>query len=148
MSLHEQLGADIKAAMIARDADRLGTLRLLKSALGYVAIEKKTDFLTDADFLAVVQKEVKKRRDSIEQFQNGGRPELAEKEKVELAFLEQYLPQPLSAEELEALVKECIAETGATSKKEMGQVIRAVQAKAEGRADGKAISQVAGKLLP
>ncbi|MBI1175877.1 GatB/YqeY domain-containing protein [bacterium] len=148
MSLHEQLGADIKAAMIARDADRLGTLRLLKSALGYVAIEKKTDFLTDADFLAVVQKEVKKRRDSIEQFQNGGRPELAEKERVEIAVLEQYLPQPLSAEELEALVKECIAETGATSKKEMGQVIRAVQTKAEGRADGKAISQLVGKLLP
>lgn len=148
MSLHQQLGADIKAAMIARDANRLGTLRLLKSALGYVAIEKKTDLLPDADFLAAVQKEVKKRRDSIEQFQKGGRPDLADKERAELAVLEQYLPQPLSPEELEALVKSCIQETGATSKKEMGQVIRAVQAKAAGRADGKAISQLVGRLLP
>lgn len=148
MSLHEQLGADIKAAMLARDADRLGALRLLKSALGYVAIEKKTDFLPDADFLAVVQKEVKKRRDSMEQFQTGGRPDLAEKEKAELAVLEHYLPKALSPEELESLVKACIQETGAASKKEMGLVIRAVQARAAGRADGKSISQLVGKLLP
>jgi uncharacterized protein len=134
MSLHAQLAAEIKAAMLARDADRLSTLRLLKSALGYVAIEKQTETLLDADFLSVVQKEVKKRRDASEQFQAGG--------------LEIFLPQPLSAEELEALVKACIRETGATSKKDMGQVIRAAQAKAAGRAEGKAISQLVGRLLP
>jgi uncharacterized protein len=148
MSLHAQLTAEIKAAMLARDADRLSTLRLLKSALGYVAIEKQTETLSDADFLAVVQKEVKKRRDASEQFQAGGRAELAAKELAELKVLEIFLPQPLSAEELEALVKACIQETGATSKKDMGQVIRAAQAKAAGRAEGKAISQLVGRLLP
>ncbi len=147
MSLHENLSADIKAAMLARDADRLGTLRMLKSTLGYVAIERKTELLPDTDFVSVVQKEVKKRRDSIEQFEGGGRPELAAKERVELAVLETYLPQALPPEELEALVKACIQETGATSKKDMGQVIRAVQAKAAGRAEGKVISQLVGKLL-
>lgn len=147
MSLHANLSADIKAAMLARDADRLGTLRMLKSTLGYVAIERKTELLPDADFISIVQKEVKKRRDSIEQFEGGGRPELAAKERVELAMLETYLPQALPPEELEALVKACIQETGATSKKDMGQVIRAVQAKAAGRAEGKVISQLVGRLL-
>jgi uncharacterized protein len=148
MSLHAQLAAEIKAAMLARDADRLSTLRLLKSALGYVAIEKQTETLSDADFLAVVQKEVKKRRDASEQFQAGGRAELAAKELAELKVLEIFLPQPLSAEELEALVKACIQESGATSKKDMGTVIRAAQAKAAGRAEGKVISQLVGRLLP
>lgn len=148
MSLHEKLGAEIKAAMLARDSERLGTLRLLKSALGYVAIEKQKDQLDDADFLVVVQKEVKKRRDAIEQFQGGGRPELAAKEQAELPVLEQFLPQPLAPEELEALVKACIQESGATSKKDMGNVIRAVQARAAGRAEGKTISQLVGRLLP
>lgn len=147
MSLHANLSADIKAAMLARDADRLGTLRMLKSTLGYVAIERKTELLPDADFISIVQKEVKKRRDSIEQFEGGGRPELAAKERVELAILETYLPQALPPEELEALVKTCILEAGATSKKDMGQVIRAVQAKAAGRAEGKVISQLVGRLL-
>jgi uncharacterized protein len=148
MSLHAQLAAEIKAAMLARDADRLSTLRLLKSALGYVAIEKQTETLSDADFLAVVQKEVKKRRDASEQFRAGGRAELAAKELAELKVLEIFLPQPLSAEELEALVKACIQESGATSKKDMGTVIRAAQAKAAGRAEGKVISQLVGRLLP
>lgn len=147
MSLHANLSADIKAAMLARAADRLGTLRMLKSTLGYVAIERKTELLPDADFISIVQKEVKKRRDSIEQFEGGGRPELAAKERVELAILETYLPQALPPEELEALVKTCILEAGATSKKDMGQVIRAVQAKAAGRAEGKVISQLVGRLL-
>jgi uncharacterized protein YqeY len=147
MSLHANLSADIKAAMLARDADRLGTLRMLKSTLGYVAIERKIDLLLDADFISVVQKEVKKRRDSIEQFEGGGRPELAAKERVELVILETYLPQALPPEELEALVKACIQEAGATSKKDMGQVIRAVQSKAAGRAEGKVISQLVSKLL-
>ncbi len=148
MSLHQNLSADIKAAMLAKDADRLSTLRLLKSALGYLAIEQKTDLVPDADFISVVQKEVKKRRDSIEQFEKGGRPELAAKEKAELTVLEAYLPKAMSPDELEALVKACIHETGAASKKDMGSVIRAVQAKAAGRAEGKVISQLVGKLLP
>jgi uncharacterized protein len=96
----------------------------------------------------MVQKEIKKRRDSVEQFEKGGRAELAQKEKEEIVVLEEFLPQPLSTEELEKLVRETIAESGATSKKEMGAVIKAVQAKAAGRADGKTISGLVGKLLP
>ena len=148
MSLQERLSQEIKSAMLAKDADRLGALRMLKSAIGYVLIEKKTETLSDADFVSMVQKEVKKRRDSIEQFEKGGRPELAAKEKQEITVLEAFLPQALSPEELEKLVRAAIAETGATTKKDMGPVIKAVQAKAAGRADGKTISQLVGKLLP
>ena len=148
MTLLERISQEIKAAMLAKDADRLSTLRLLKSALGYVQIEKKVETLPDAEVIAVVQKEIKKRRDSVEQFTTGGRPELAAKETAEIAVLETFLPQALSADELEQLVRGTIQELGATSKKEMGQVIKAVQAKAAGRADGKSISTLVGKLLP
>src|SRR5437763_2015032 len=135
-----RLSQEIKSAMLARDSERLSTLRLLKSAVGYAQIERKTENLSEADFVSVVQKEVKKRRDSIEQFEKGNRPELAEKEKKEILILETFLPEPLSPEELEQLVKAAIQEIGATTKKDMGQVIKAVQAKAAGRADGRAIS--------
>jgi len=148
MSLQDRLNQDIKSAMLAKDADRLGALRMLKSAIGYILIEKKTESLSDPDFISAVQKEIKKRRDSIDQYEKGGRPELAAKEKQEITVLETFLPQPLSAEELEKLVRDAIAETSATSKKDMGPVIKAVQAKAAGRAEGKTISQVVGRLLP
>lgn len=148
MTLQERLGQDIKAAMLAKDADRLNALRMLKSAIGYLLIEKKTETISDPDLISVVQKEIKKRRDSIEQFEKGGRAELAAKEKQEITVLETFLPQPLSPDELENLVRDTITETGASSKKDMGAVIKAVQAKAAGRADGKSISQLVGKLLP
>ena len=148
MTLNEKLAAEIKAAMIAKDADRLTVLRALKSAIGYAQIERKTEALSDAELVTLVQKEIKKRRDSIEQFDKGGRPELAEREKKEAAVLEGFLPQAMSPEDLEKLVKDTIAELGATSKKDMGGVIKAVQAKAAGRADGKSISGLVGKLLP
>ena len=148
MTLQERLSQEIKAAMLAKDADRLSTLRLLKSVIGYLLVERKTETLPDADFVGIVQKEVKKRRDAIEQYEKGGRPELAAREKTEIPVLEAFLPKALSAEELEQLVKATIAETGATSKKDMGPVIKAVQAKAAGRADGKTISGLVGKLLP
>lgn len=147
MSSQERLAQEIKAAMLAKDAARLSTLRLLKSAVGYAQLERKTENLSEADFVAVVQKEVKKRRDSIEQFEKGGRQELADNEKKEIPVLESFLPKALSAEELEQLVKATIQELGATSKKEMGPVIKAVQAKAAGRADGKSISGMVGKIL-
>ena len=123
MTLQERLSQEIKAAMLAKDADKLSTLRLLKSVIGYMLVERKTETLSDADFVIVVQKEVKKRRDAIEQYEKGGRPELAEKEKKEIPVLEAFLPKPLSPEELEQVVKATIAETGATTKKEMGLVI-------------------------
>ena len=148
MALAEQLQHEIKSAMVARDTERLNALRMLKSAIGYVQIEKKTDALSDADFIGVVQREVKKRRDSVEQFTSGGRPELAAKEQSEIAVLEIFLPKQLSPEELEALVRATIQEVGATDKKQMGAVMKAVQAKVAGRADGKTISSLVSKLLP
>jgi uncharacterized protein YqeY len=148
MSLQARISQELKAAMLARDADRLSTLRLLKSALGYVQIERKTEELPDTDVVALIQKEVKKRRDSIEQFEKGGRAELAAREKAEITVLENFLPKAMSPEELESLVKSVIQELGATGKKDMGPVIKAVQAKAAGRADGKTISGLVGKLLP
>src|SRR5881227_644046 len=140
MGSQATLPEEIKDAMRAKDAARLGALRMLKSAVGYAQIEKKTETLSDADFIAVVQREVKKRRDSIEQFEKGGRPELAEIEKKEILVLETFLPKALSPEQLEQMVKATIQELGATSKKDMGPVIKAFQAKAAGRAEGKTIS--------
>ncbi len=148
MTLQERLSQEIKSAMLAKDADRLGTLRLLKSALGYAQIEKKSETTSDADFVALVQKEVKKRRDSIEQFEKGGRAELAVKENQEIAVLETFLPQAMPEAELQNLIQATIQELGATSKKDMGPVIKAIQAKAAGRADGKTISGMVGRLLP
>jgi uncharacterized protein YqeY len=148
MTLLERLSQELKAAMLAKDAARLSTLRLLKSAVGYAQIEHKTESLSEAEVIAIIQKEVKKRSDAIEQFDKGGRPELANREKEEIVVLESFLPQPLSAPELEELVRAAIQETGATVRKQMGQVIKAVQTKAAGRAEGKVISELVGKLLP
>jgi uncharacterized protein YqeY len=148
MNSQERLSQEIKSAMLAKDQDRLSPLRMLKSAVGYTQIEKKTETLSEPDFVAVVQREVKKRRDSIEQFEKGGRQELADKEKKEISVLEQFLPKALPPEELEQLVKATIQELGATTKKDMGPVIKAVQAKAAGRADGKSISALVSGLLP
>jgi len=148
MSLQQRIGEELKQAMLAKDAEKLSTLRLLKSALGYAQIDKKTDQLSDPDIIVVIQKEAKKRRDSIEQYRTGGRADLADKEARELAVLETFLPRPLSPEELESMIRATIQELGATSKKDMGPVMKAVQAKAAGRADGKAISAIVGKLLP
>jgi uncharacterized protein len=148
MALQDKLSEEIKSAMLAKDVDRLSALRMLKSAAGYLQIERKTDKLSDADFVSLVQKEVKKRRDSAEQFEKGGRAELAEKENKEIAVLESFLPKALSPEELEKLVKATIQEVGATSKKDMGVVMKAAQAKAAGRADGKTLSALVSSLLP
>ncbi len=148
MTLLDRLAQELKAAMIAKDAERLSTLRLLKSAVGYAQIERRTENLTDAEVVALVLKEVKKRRDAAEQYEKGGRPELASKEKQEITVLESFLPQPLALDELEQFIRAAIQETGATSKKQMGQVIKAVQARAAGRAAGKIISELVGKLLP
>jgi uncharacterized protein YqeY len=140
MSLQERIDADLKDAMRAKDAGRLGVLRMLKSALKYAAIEKSDADLDDAAASQVIRKQVKQRQDSIESFEKGGRPELAAKEKEELEVLNAYLPKGLGTDELAALVRETIAEVGATSKAQMGAVMKALQAKVAGRADGKTLS--------
>lgn len=151
MRLHERVDADLKDAMRAKDAMKLGVLRMLKSALKYSAIEKSgaDADLTDADAAQVVRKQAKQRQDSIDSFEKGGRAELAEKEKAELAILNTYLPKGLSSDELSKLVRETIAEVGAASKAQMGAVMKALQPKVAGRADGKTISaEVARQLTP
>lgn len=147
MTLQERIDADLKGAMLAREAGKLGVLRMLKSALKYAAIEKPDGVVDDSAATQVIRKQVKQRQDSIESFEKGGRPELAAKEKEELEILNAYLPKGLSAEELSAMVRETIAEVGATSKAQMGAVMKALQAKAAGRADGKALSAEVQKQL-
>ena len=148
MSLQQRVTDELKSSMLARQAVRTGTLRMLKAALGYAQIEKKTETLSDADVMAVIQREAKKRRDSIEEFEKAGRAEMAANEKAELEVLSEFLPKALSAEELESLVRAVIAEVGATSKKDMGLVMKAAQAKIDGRADGKSVSALVSRLLP
>src|SRR5205085_10809124 len=114
MTLQERIDSDLKDAMRAKDAARLGVLRMLKSALKYAAIEIADAGLDDAAASQVIRKQVKQRQDSIESFEKGGRPELAAKEKAELEILNAYLPKGLSAEELSTLARETIAEVGAT----------------------------------
>jgi uncharacterized protein YqeY len=140
MTLPERIDSDLKDAMRAKDAAKLGVLRMLKSALKYAAIEKVDAGLDDAAASQVIRKQVKQRQDSIESFEKGGRPELAAKEKEELEILNAYLPKGMNAEELAALVRDTIAEVGATSKAQMGAVMKELQAKVAGRADGKTLS--------
>ncbi len=140
---------DLKTAMRARDTIALETVRALKSAIKYAAIEKlgADADLDDPDAIAVVRKEIKKRQDSVQQFESAGRQELADKEKAEIVVLEKYLPAAMSHEELVALVEAVIAELGATSKKDMGRVMKLVGERTEGRADGKTVSSEVSKRL-
>jgi uncharacterized protein len=149
MTFQERLDSDLKEAMRAKDATTLGVLRMLKSALKYTAIEKSgaEAELSDAEAVQVVRKQAKQRQDSIESFEKGGRAELAAKEKKELSILNAYLPQAKSGDELSKVVRETIAEIGATSKAQMGAVMKALQAKVGGRADGKTLSQEVTRQL-
>jgi uncharacterized protein YqeY len=150
MSLVAKIDADLKAAMIAKNAEKLSVLRMLKSAVKYAAIEKggADSVPTDLEVLAVVRKEVKKREDSIASFTSAGRTEMAAKEKKEMEFLKTMLPAQLTPAKMEQLVKDAIAEVGATSKAQMGSVMKAAQEKAAGQADGKTLSQIVQRLLP
>lgn len=142
MSLWQRIDADLKDAMREKNAIKLGVLRMLKAALTNATIEKggADSKLTDAEAAQVIRKQVKQRQDSIESFEKGGRPELAAKEKEELAILQSYLPQAMSTDEISKVVQETITEVGASSKAQMGAVMKALQAKVAGRADGKTLS--------
>jgi len=149
MTFQERIDSDLKEAMKAKETQRLGVIRMLKSALKNAAIEKYgvTGQLDDAEAMAVVRKQVKQRQDSMEGFTKGNRPDLAEKEKEEMDILNRYLPQQLTPEEITKLVAEAVAEAGATSKAQMGAVMKIAQGKAAGRADGKALSQEVQRQL-
>ncbi len=149
MTLSQQIDSDLKEAMRAKDTAKLSVLRMLKSALKYAAIAKSgaEAELNDAEAAQVIRKQAKQREDSIESFEKGGRAELAQKEKEELSILNGYLPQPMSADEVSKIVRETIAEAGATSRAQMGAVMKALQAKVAGRVDGKALSAEVQKQL-
>jgi uncharacterized protein len=149
VTFSERIDSDLKTAMREKNATKLGVLRMLKAAIMNAAIEKSgaQGQLNDADATQVIRKQVKQRQDSIEQFEKGGRAELAAKEKEELSILQSYLPQQMSADEISKVVRETISEVGATSKQQMGAVMKAVQAKVAGRADGKALSAEVTKQL-
>jgi uncharacterized protein YqeY len=148
-TLAEQIDHDLKEAMKARDAARLGTLRMLKSALKYAAIEKSgADAVVDDETaVTVIRKQIKQREDAAEGFEKGGRPDSAASERAEIEVMTVYLPAALSAEELAAIVKEAITESGATCKAQMGAVMKLAQVKAAGRADGKSLSAEVQKHL-
>jgi uncharacterized protein YqeY len=147
MPLNDQVSADIAAAMKARDSSRLSALRMLKAAVMNKSVEKGRD-LEDAEILQVLASLVKQRRDSIEQFAKAGRTDLVEKETAELAVLQTYLPPSATSEEIDAAVAEAIAETGATSAKDLGKVMKAVMPKLAGKnADGKAVNEAVRRTL-
>ena len=140
MTLKEKIVADMTAAMKAKDATRTSTLRMVKAAITNREKDGGGE-LGDEDVLKLLRSQVKQRRDSVEQYQKGGRPELADKEIAEIAVIEEYLPQAASQDEIDAAVAAAITETGASTMKDMGAVMKAVMPKLAGKnADGKAVS--------
>jgi hypothetical protein len=147
MTLKARITEDMKAAMKAHDAARLGTIRLLQAAIKQREVDERIE-LTDADVLAILDKMVKQRKDSIAQFEAGHRKDLADAERAEIAVLQAYLPQPLSAAEIDALIDEAIAATGAAGLPGMGKVMAVLKPKLAGRADLAAASaQVKARLV-
>jgi uncharacterized protein YqeY len=147
MKLSDRVNGDITAAMKAKNQSRLSALRMLKAAIMNRGIEKGHD-LDDAEVLQVVASLVKQRRDSIEQFAKAGRTDLVDKETGEIAVLEEYQPPAATAEEIDAAVVAAIAETGATTAKDMGKVMKAVMPKLAGKtADGKTVNEAVRRKL-
>lgn len=148
MTLEEKIEVDLKEALKARDAIRVSTLRMLKAGTKNLAIEKRVEKLEDKDVLSVISKQIKQHRDSIEGFTKGGRQDLVDKEKAELAILEAYMPKQLPPEQLRAIIKSTIEKVGAKSKADMGKVMKAVMEEVKGQADGKLVSQIVSEELP
>jgi uncharacterized protein len=145
--LTEQIRADLTESMKARTAERTSTLRMVQAALKNEQINVGHE-LSDEEALAVIRKGIKQRLDSVEQYTKGNRPELAAKEQAEIEILKSYMPPELSESELESGLREIIASTGAQSKKDMGKVMKEATARYKGRADGKKIQEIVGRLLP
>ncbi len=141
-----QIQDHVKTAMRAKDRKRLGVLRLVTAAIKQREVDERIE-LTDIDVLAVLEKMVKQRRDSLDQYTKAGRDDLAAQESYELDLLAEFLPEPLSAEELDALIAQAVAETGASSIKDMGMVMAKVKQAAQGRADMKLVSGVVRNQL-
>lgn len=142
MSLKEKILTDMKEAMKAKDSHRLEVLRFLQSAVRYKEIELRPGLINDAEIIGVVTKQVKQRKESIDQFEKAGRKDLVDKEKYELSVLEGYLPHQMGRAEVEEVVEGVIKTLNATSMKQMGAVIKEVLAKTVGSADGKLVSEI------
>ncbi|MBI3617133.1 MAG: GatB/YqeY domain-containing protein [Candidatus Omnitrophica bacterium] len=145
--LEDQLQKDYIQAMKDRDTVKSSTVNFLRAQLKNVRIEKRSETLEDKDVVAVIKKQIKQRQDSIEQYEKGGRRDLADKETAEMAILKSYLPEELSEQALQQFIEQAIRETGAQSMKDMGSVIKAVAAKAQGRADNRVVSELVKKAL-
>jgi uncharacterized protein YqeY len=146
MSLKTQIAEDMKSAMRAKDAPRLAAIRLLMAGVKQREVDERIE-LDDAAITAVVEKQIKQRRDAITQYEAGGRPELADAERFEIEVLQAYLPEPLSADAVAAIIRRAIADTGAAGAKDMGKVMAAVKPQIAGRADMGAVSaQIKGAL--
>lgn len=148
MSLKDQLQKDLIASMKAKDENVVTAIRMLKTSIMKFETAGAAKQATDEEILQIINKEIKQRKDSIEQYEKGGRPELAAKEKAEMAFLEKYLPPQMDEEEIRAIIKEGIAETGATSKADMGRVMGAIMPKVKGKADGGLVNKLVQSMLP
>ena len=146
MSLKGQITEDMKSAMKAGEKDRLRVVRLILAAIKQIEVDTRAE-LDDTAALGVITKMVKQRRDSVEQFENGNREDLAAIERAEIVVLEKYLPTALSEEEVSAMIDASVAEVGATSRKDMGAVMKVLQEKVAGRADNKTLSQEVMKRL-
>jgi len=152
MSIKERIVADLTAAMKAKDAQRLGVVRMLKSRIMEAEVEQRSrkglDYvLADEECLAVIATYAKQRRDSIEAYRKGGKEDLATKEEAELAIIQQYLPAQMSEADVRVIVAAAIAETGATSAKDMGAVMKAAMPKLKGGADGAVVNRIVRELL-
>lgn len=147
--LKQQLQEELKQSMLARDEVRTSTIRMLLSALSYAEIQKGGAGYeaSDEDVLAVIQKEAKQRRDSIEAFQTGGRQEMADKEKKELEILQKYLPEQMSEDEIRQLVDHAVSETGAESMQDIGKVMGALMPNVKGKADGNLVNRIVREKL-
>ena len=146
MSLKDRIKADIKEAMRAKDTAKRDTLRNLSAAIKQIEVDERKE-LNDSDVEAILTKYAKQREDAMAQFKEAGRDDLVAKEEAELLIVKAYLPEPLSDEELEAMVKEIIAEVGATSMKDMGKIMGAVKKKAGSRADGSKVNKLVKEIL-
>jgi len=146
MTLKERMSAELKEAMKAKDALKVSTLRLLNSSIKNKEIDGRRE-LTEDEVLGVLQTAVKQRRESIEQFDNAARADLADKERAELAIIQCYMPAELSRGDLTALVRETVSETGASGPKDMGMLMKALMPKVKGKADGKLVSELVKEAL-
>ncbi len=143
----EKINEDLKNALKSKDDVQVSCLRMLKSAFKYAAIQKKKDSLDESEVIEIIQKQIKQRKDSAEAYKNANRTDLLQKEEQEIKILSVYLPSALSDDELKKLVEEAVAKTGASSKADMGKVMKEVMASAQGRADGSRISQLVSARL-